>query len=114
MLAVPAEHSPTRAGMDRVYQVVLVVVAVKVAVVVRHQEGEGDGKLVTRRRTIKMLTGIGGKWKEQDSVYILHCAMQYTLQVYRSRRFVLNVAPDTPARRYCRHSCGHCQNAALR
>ena len=61
MLAVPAEHSPTRTGMDREHQVVLVEVAVEL--VMLHQEEEGDGKLAARRPTIKMLPGIGGKWK---------------------------------------------------
>ena len=61
VLAVQAEDSPTRTSTDRVQQVVLVEVAVEL--VVLHQEEEGDGKLVARRPTIKMLPGIGGKWK---------------------------------------------------
>eukprot|EP01043_Picozoa_sp_COSAG02_P034744 COSAG02_NODE_2448_length_8837_cov_38.266880_3_plen_68_part_00 len=51
VLTVLAKHSPIHAGMNQVQQVALVV----------HLQEEGDGKLVVRRRMIKMRTGIGGE-----------------------------------------------------
>ncbi len=74
MLAVLAKHSPIHAGMNKVQQVVLVELAVEP--VVHHQE-EGDGKLVARRRMIKMRTGIGGKWNSriQFIVCTVECSM---------------------------------------